>query len=229
MNVSFNANGGPGTGQANTRLIKVTLPKQLPSRLTTIQRACVASVFEANPAACPAESDIGTWTVTTPLLAAPFTGPSYLVSHGGAAFPDLELVLQSEGVKILIDGKINIKGGITTITMETLPDAPVSSVQASFPAGPFSALATDIPESLHYDMCGQSLAIPTALVAQDNAYIETSIKVAITGCPRKLAKTPLEQALERCHKRRNKHKRAVCEKQARKKYGHNKAPKRKHA
>ena len=46
-------NTGQGT-QANIASFKVDLPKQLPSRLTTLQKACVAAVFEANPANCPA-------------------------------------------------------------------------------------------------------------------------------------------------------------------------------
>jgi hypothetical protein len=231
MSVKFTAKGGPGTPgeEDNTRLVKVTLPKQLPSRLTTIQRACLAAVFETNPAACPPESDIGTWSATTPLLAATFTGPSYLVSHGGAAFPDLELVLQGEGIKIIVDGKIDIKHGITTITMETLPDVPLTTVEANFPEGPFSALATDIPESKHYDMCGQNLTIPVALIAQDNQHLETQTKVAITGCPKPHKPSKLEIALKNCHKRRNKHRRAVCEKQARRKYARNKPVKRKRA
>ncbi|MCW3020293.1 MAG: hypothetical protein JWN10_2601, partial [Solirubrobacterales bacterium] len=47
-------------GEANIAKVKVDLPRQLPSRLSTLQRACVASVLEANPAACPAASMVGT-------------------------------------------------------------------------------------------------------------------------------------------------------------------------
>ena len=45
--------------EANIARVKVDLPKQLPSRLTTLQKACTAATFDANPAACPAASIVG--------------------------------------------------------------------------------------------------------------------------------------------------------------------------
>ena len=48
-NLGFNQ----ASSQSNIHSVKVDLPKQLPSRLTTLQKACPAATFNANPAACP--------------------------------------------------------------------------------------------------------------------------------------------------------------------------------
>jgi hypothetical protein len=77
----------PQGTDADIAKVKVELPKQLPSRLTTLQKACTDKQFAANPAACPSESKIGYAVVHTPLIPVPLVGPVIFVSHGGEAFP----------------------------------------------------------------------------------------------------------------------------------------------
>ncbi len=171
-------------GQANIAKVKVSLPKQLPSRLTTLQRACVDAVFKSDPAHCPAESVIGTATAETPLLARPLTGPAILVSHGGAAFPDVVIVLQGEGVVLNLDGNTDIKKGVTTSTFNSVPDAPISTFTLALPRGPHSIFATNLPAKARGILCGQKLVMPTTITGQNGAMATQSTKVGVTGCPK---------------------------------------------
>jgi len=172
----------PNTGQgseANIAKVKVDLPKQLPSRLTTLQKACVAKVFDENPADCPAASMIGTARVSTPVLSVPLTGPVYFVSHGGEAFPSLTIVLQGAGVRVDLVGATFIShAGITSTTFKTVPDVPFSSFELYLPEGKYSALAAN------GDLCTSSLAMPTAFVAQNGTEIHETTKIHVTGCPK---------------------------------------------
>ncbi|HEY5342206.1 MAG TPA: hypothetical protein VIJ66_00910 [Solirubrobacteraceae bacterium] len=210
-----------GLGQANIHKVDLTLPKALPSRLTTLQKACLEAVFNANPAGCDAGSVIGSATVHTPVLKSPLSGPAYLVSHGGAAFPDVEFVLQGEGITLIVDGKTNIKKGITYSKFETAPDAPFTSFETVLPAGPHSILTTNVPQKANYSLCRTSLAMPTVITAQNGAVITQTTKIARTGCKpaKKLTRAQkLKQALKAC-KKKAKGKRAKCVKQAHRKYG----------
>jgi hypothetical protein len=210
------------TGQANIQKVDLQLPKVLPSRLTTLQKACTEAQFNANPAGCPAGSDIGTARALTPILNTPLTGPAYLVSHGGAAFPDVEFVLQGEGITIVLDGKTDIKKGITYSRFETVPDAPISLFETSLPEGPHSILGAYLPANAKGSMCGQHLTIPTIITAQNGKQIKQTTKLAVTGCKASKPLTraqKLAKALKECKKKKNKKKRAACKAQAKKKYG----------
>jgi hypothetical protein len=173
-----------GAGQANTAKVDVSLPKQLPARLTTIQQACTEAQFNANPASCPAASAIGTATAVTPVLANPLTGPVYLVSHGGAAFPDVVAILQGEGITIDLTGNINIAHGITSASFNTVPDAPISTFTMVLPEGPHSGLSPNLPKSAKYSMCAQKLTMPTTLTGQNGVVVKQTTKVGVTGCPK---------------------------------------------
>jgi hypothetical protein len=172
----------PSGAQANIRSVAVVLPKQLPARLTTIQQACPEATFAANPASCPAGSNIGVATATTPVLATPLTGPAYLVSHGGAAFPDVVIVFQEEGVTLDLVGSVNIRHGVTSSKFATVPDAPISSFQLSLPEGPHSGLAAVVPAKAKGSMCGQKLTMPFTVAGQNGAVLEQNVKIRVTGC-----------------------------------------------
>jgi hypothetical protein len=204
-------------GEANIHKVAVQLPLALPSRLTTIQKACTEAQFAANPAGCPPASVVGVATARTPILDAPLSGPAYLVSHGGAAFPDLVILLQGNerggDVHIELVGHTDIKKGITYSKFETVPDTPVSTFELSLPEGPHSALTANgslcaatktvtVHKRVAVRRNGQvkhvlhpvrkrivtPLAMPTTITGQNGAVIRQVTKIAVTGCPRATAK-----------------------------------------
>ncbi len=145
----------------------------VPSRLTTLQKACLDSVFGANPAACPAGSKVGGATATTPLLPGVLVGPAYFVSHGGAKFPELIIVLQGDGVTVDLHGETFIrKAGITSSTFRQVPDVPVNTFELKLPQGPNSALAAN------GNLCESKLAMPTMFTAQNGLQIKQSTRSA---------------------------------------------------
>jgi hypothetical protein len=173
---------GYASGQANIGEAQVSLPKQLPARLTTLQQACPEATFAQNPASCPAGSDVGFAKVVTPVLNEPLSGPAYVVSHGGAAFPDLVVILQAQGVRLDLVGNTSIKKGITTSTFASAPDAPISSFELRLPEGPHSVLGTNLPPQAKGSMCGQKLIMPTTLTGQNGVLFKQSTKISVSGC-----------------------------------------------
>ncbi len=180
LSVKLTYPNAPQDTQANIARVKVELPKQLPSRLTTLQKACSSAQFQANPAGCPAASIVGHAKAVTPLIPVPLEGPAYFVSHGGESFPSLIIVLQGYGVTVDLVGStfINEKTGVTSSTFKTVPDAPVGSFELTLPEGKYSALAANA------NLCKAKLAMPTEFVAQNGAEIHQRTKISVTGCPK---------------------------------------------
>jgi NHL repeat len=194
--------------QANIRSVKVDLPKQLVSRLATLSKACLDSVFDQNPAACPAASSVGTAKATTPLLPVPLEGPAYFVSHGGAKFPELIVVLQGYGVTVDLNGETFInKAGITSSTFAAVPDVPVGTFELNLPEASNSALAANgklcqagrtvlVSKRVKVRSGGHvrtvtrrvrkrtgGIVMPTAFTAQNGAVIHQNTPVSVIGCP----------------------------------------------
>jgi uncharacterized repeat protein (TIGR01451 family) len=185
LGASLDVKIASSSGQANIGKVFVSLPKQLPSRLTTLQQACPEATFAANPATCPAASVVGTAKAVTPVLNEAVSGPAYLVSHGGAAFPDLVVILEGQGIRLDLIGNTNIKKGITTSSFATVPDAPITSFELKLPQSTHSALTATLPASAHGSLCATTLVMPTTLTGQNGAQVTQSTKIAVLGCPKK--------------------------------------------
>lgn len=171
VDVSF-----PAGTEANIKSVMVQLPKQLPSRTSTLNHACLAATFAEDLHKCPDGSRVGGATVSTPTLPGKLTGRAFFVSHGGAAFPDLDINLFGDGVGIVLVGNTRIEKGITTSTFAAVPDVPVSSFHLKLPYGPNSALAA------HGNLCVKPLYMPTIITAQNGAVIKQNTRIHVSGC-----------------------------------------------
>jgi hypothetical protein len=170
-----------GAGQTNFKSVMVQLPKQLPSRLTTLQKACPEAVFNANPYKCPSGSFVGGARANTPTLPGKLQGPAIFVSHGGAAFPDLDLVMEANGVKVILVGNTKISKGVTTTTFASPPDVPVSSITVNLPIGGHSAVTAN------GSLCINPLTMPTTLYGQNGFKVTQQTKITVAGCPVRIA------------------------------------------
>jgi hypothetical protein len=169
----------PKGPEANVKSVVVSLPKALPSRTSTLNHACREAVFNANPDSCPSNSRVGTARVKTPVLPGQLSGPAYFVSHGGAKFPDIDLVLDDAGVRIILVGNTNIneKTNVTTTTFAANPDVPFTGFELNLPAGPNSAVGAN------GNLCKQSLTMPTTITAQNGMVFKQNTQMAVSDCP----------------------------------------------
>jgi hypothetical protein len=206
---------------ANIKQVKVELPKALPSRLTTLQKACTKEQFEANPAGCPPAALIGHAKAVTPLIPVPLEGPAYFVSNGNEAFPNLIMVLQGYGVTIDLVGDTFIsKTGVTSSTFKAVPDEPVGSFELTLPEGPYSALTANrnlcattktVTVKKRVMVHGrtvtrnvkkteaQGLEMPSEFVAQNGAAIHRVTLISVTGCAK------ARKVKKQRHSRRGRH------------------------
>jgi len=204
----------PQGSQSDIRYVKVELPEELPSRLTTLQKACTQTQFQADPAGCPSPSVIGHAKAIVPNIPVPLEGPVYFVSNGGEAFPNLVMVLQGYGVTIQLVGDTLIKNGVTSTTFNAIPDNPVTSFEITLPEGPYSALAANgnlckptktetvkkkVKVRTHgktetitrrlKEQVATSIELPNEYIGQNGAVYKYTAPIQVTGCPKaKVAK-----------------------------------------
>jgi hypothetical protein len=181
---NIEVNIGLPTGQANIVQVTTTLPKQLPVRLSTLAKACPVATFEAGPApgGCSKEANVGTVKATTPVLPGTLTGTAWLVSHGNEAYPNLDLILNGDGVTVILVGRTKVANSQITTSFNTLPDVPVSNISLYLPSGPNSVLGAN------GKLCRSKLSMPTTMIGQNLATILSAPVISVRNCPVEVVK-----------------------------------------
>jgi hypothetical protein len=92
----------------------------------------------------------------------------------------VEIILQGEGVTLVVDGKTRITKGVTYSRFEAVPDARFTSFEFNAPEGRYSIFGAN------GNLCETEVRMPTMLVAQNGAVIDQNTLVEPEGCPNKL-------------------------------------------
>jgi hypothetical protein len=141
--------------------------------------------------------------VVTPVLPVPLQGPAYFVSNGTAKFPELVMVLQGYSITIVLHGETFISSeGVTSTTLNAVPDEPIGFFELTFPAGPNSVLTAN------GNICKANLEMPTEMVGQNGVGIQQNTKVSVAGCASstKVPGKHHKRAKHAKHKRKKRHK-----------------------
>jgi hypothetical protein len=138
-------------GGANIGAFSVALPHAEFLDQAHIKTVCTRVQFRVHQ--CPPGSVYGQVKATTPILDEPLEGPLYLRSSDHP-LPDMVAVLKgppSLPVEVNAVGRIDSVNGGIRATFESVPDAPVARIVASFPGGKKGLMvnSTDLCEGTH--------------------------------------------------------------------------------
>src|SRR5439155_22167968 len=74
-----------------------------------------------------------------------------------------------------------------TSTFQTVPDVPITSFVLDLPRGPHSAL------SASKGLCGGALTMPTTIVGQNGARLQSATPISVTGCGIKILRARVKK------------------------------------
>jgi hypothetical protein len=169
-------------GQMNLEEVTVQLPSAFLSRGTTLSKACLRDVFNADPSQCT-QARVGTARLVTPTLPFTLTGDSFLVARDKERkLPTVETKLDTNLVRIDISSDITVDKRLNS-KFPNLPDVPQTEFQLNLPQGKESAL------SFRGDPCSGKRSLPTVFTGQDGRRLAQTVPLTVEDCPVKILST----------------------------------------
>jgi hypothetical protein len=162
-------------GDANLHSTSVTLPPQVSINLAAIQHPCTNAQLAAD--ACPAVSQIGQASATTPVLDAPLSGPVYLVEALTGGLPDVVARLRGQlGLDLRGQVAPDARGRLVT-TFGTIPDVPIASFQLTLTGGKTGSLLNLT------NLCTSKPSARVTFIGQNGKRVDQIVGVPVDGCP----------------------------------------------
>jgi hypothetical protein len=158
-------------GESNTQRVSVTLPNGELLDNAHIGTVCRRGEFAADQ--CPATSLVGHAKVVTPLLDEPLEGSVYLRASTHK-LPDLVMDLEGQ-IEIELAGRVDAVNGRLRTTFDSVPDAPVTSLQLDLLGGAKGLLVNSD------GLCGRSKRATVAMAGQNGDVVNVKPKLK-TSC-----------------------------------------------
>lgn len=167
-------------GQANNKVVQVTLPKALNSRLEVVNRRSACSIEQFRADRCP--FSVGTATAVTPLLRDPLRGPAYLVYTPDRRLPDLVVRLRGQ-VNVDLTGKVTVTRDLKLRTaFDTVPDVPITKFTLRLVSGRYAPIG--VVRNLCLAETRRDLKANLAMTAQSGRKDFRDQKISVAGCGR---------------------------------------------
>jgi hypothetical protein len=160
-------------GEAGTKSTKVTLGPPLAPNAAVLGNVCPVAAYNADN--CPAQSQVGTATAVTPLLATPLTGPVRLVENPGG-LPKVVVYLNGT-INVRLVGDVALTGTSTTTTFSGIPDVPLSSFELAFTGGSGGQL------SASGDLCTTATTLSGEFASHSGKTVNVTTPAKVQGCP----------------------------------------------
>ena len=172
---SFTAIITQNENEAATKTAVVTLPEGLGTNIAALGRVCTLAQ-QATQAGCPASSQVGTASATTPVLPGTLSGPVY-IAETGVGLPKLIVVLDG-AARIQFSGAISFNSDNTRLvnTFDNLPEVTLSSFSLSIAGGSDGLLQNT------RDLCDGGLGnVDAVFTGYNNKTVTRSPAVQVKG------------------------------------------------
>lgn len=159
--------------QATIQSVSVALPASVGIKVSALKRACQTAQYVAG--SCPENSEIGTGTATTPLLATPLTGPVVLALTPGSVVPSLVVELRGP-LPVTLVGAVAFVAGRPVNTFTNVPDVPISSFELRINGGKDGLLINN------KNRCTAGSRVGLVLTAHNGKTLRRQIPAEVRGC-----------------------------------------------
>ncbi len=161
-------------GQAAMRSVRVTLPLSVAANMRPLQNGCPLATYQAGN--CPSSTQIGTASVTTPVLPGGLEGGAWFVRYPGESLPRIVLPLRGEvAIDLVARVRVTKKLQLET-TFGTIPDVPISQFKLALRGD------ANAPLNVVRDLCPRPSYAGVAFAAHNGKGLNRNLRLKVEGC-----------------------------------------------